>query len=129
MAVKKVKENTKNTEVLNEDVEVNENIVETTNAIENDVAENTEVEEVSKEVETVEVETPPTEEEKSGVDVDAEAIKVKDSNKPDSVKIRMRVDHKCTIAMERYDLVAGKTYTVPQNVKRILNNAGLLAPL
>ena len=41
----------------------------------------------------------------------------------------MRVDHKCCIAMERYDLVAGKTYVVPRNVKNILNKAGLLAPL
>ena len=46
-----------------------------------------------------------------------------------NVKIKMRTNHKCTIAMERYDLKAGQTYVVPENVKRILNNAGLLAPL
>lgn len=63
------------------------------------------------------------------VQVDTEA-KVDTSNKPEEkVKIRMRVDHKCCIAMERYDLVAGKTYVVPRNVKNILNKAGLLAPL
>lgn len=45
------------------------------------------------------------------------------------VKVRMRVDHRCTIAMVRYDLKADKTYVVPANVKRILNDAGLLAPL
>ena len=62
--------------------------------------------------------------------VDKKVAEVKESNRPNgSVKIRMRVDHKCCIAMERYDLKAGKTYTVPENVKRILNNAGLLAPL
>ena len=52
------------------------------------------------------------------------------TKKPENkVKIHMRVDHKCCIAMERYDLKANKTYVVPENVKRILNNAGLLAPL
>ena len=50
--------------------------------------------------------------------------------KPDSlVKIRMRVDHDCCIGKERYDLKAGKLYTVPKNVRRIMNNAGLLSPL
>ena len=46
-----------------------------------------------------------------------------------NVKIKMRTDHRCTIAMERYDLKAGQTYVVPENVKKILNEAGLLAPL
>lgn len=45
------------------------------------------------------------------------------------VKIRMRVDHTCTIAMERYEFKQGEVYRVPRNVKRILNRAGLLAPL
>ena len=46
-----------------------------------------------------------------------------------NVKIKMRTDHRCTIAMERYDLKKGQTYVVPENVKKILNEAGLLAPL
>ena len=46
-----------------------------------------------------------------------------------NVKIKMRTNHRCTIAMERYDLKAGQTYVVPENVKKILNEAGLLAPL
>ncbi len=82
--------------------------------------------EVQQEVEIPEV---PVEDETPDVQVDTEA-KVDTSNKPEEkVKIRMRVDHKCCIAMERYDLVAGKTYVVPRNVKNILNKAGLLAPL
>ena len=77
----------------------------------------------------VEVQVNPSVEETPDVQVDTEA-KVDTSNKPEEkVKIRMRVDHKCCIAMERYDLVAGKTYVVPRNVKNILNKAGLLAPL
>lgn len=45
------------------------------------------------------------------------------------VRIRMRVDHNCCIAMERYNLKAGEYYNVPSNVKDILNRAGLLSPL
>ena len=84
-------------------------------------------------VETPEVEIPETAVETPVVDdvvVDTENTQVNNSNKPNgNVKIRMRADHKCCIAMERYDLKEGKTYVVPENVKRILNNAGLLAPL
>ncbi len=82
--------------------------------------------------EVVEVETPQVEveEPKQDVEVDAKVAEVKASDRPKgTVKIRMRVDHKCCIAMERYDLKAGKVYTVPENVKNILNKAGLLAPL
>ena len=90
-------------------------------------------EEVTVEVETpvAEIEvTPEVEVPEVDLVVDEKVAEVKESNRPNgSVKIRMRVDHKCCIAMERYDLKAGKTYTVPENVKRILNNAGLLAPL
>lgn len=62
------------------------------------------------------------------VQVDTETIKVKSAPSGD-VKIRMRSNHTCTIAMVRYDLEAGKTYVVPENVKKILDGAGLLAPL
>ena len=87
-----------------------------------EVEEKTEVETTTPEVEIPEV--------KTDVDVDVKSAEVKESNRPNgNVKIRMRVDHKCCIAMERYDLKAGKTYTVPENVKEILNRAGLLAPL
>ena len=115
MAVKKVNakaEETKNVEV---EVETTEEVVETV-----------EVEETTVEVPEVEVEEP----KKDDVVVDTESANVNNSNKPNgNVKIRMRVDHKCCIAMERYDLKAGKTYVVPENVKTILNKAGLLAPL
>lgn len=89
-----------------------------------------EVETPEVEVETPEVEIPEIEESNFDVEVDTKSAEVNTNNRPNSsVKIRMRVDHKCCIAMERYDLKAGKTYTVPENVKTILNKAGLLAPL
>lgn len=56
--------------------------------------------------------------------------KVDTRRKPtENVKIRLRVDHSCNIAMEQYDFKAGKVYTVPKNVKKILNRAGLLSPV
>lgn len=97
--------------------------------------------EVTQEVEDkveeqeVEVEIPnmkvsePEEQEVNEPEVEVD-LSVTEAKRPSGfVKIRMRTDHKCCIAMERYDLKAGKTYNVPENVKEILNNAGLLAPL
>ena len=125
MAVKKV---------TKEDVEVNV-AEQATNDVEVSTVDTNEVDttvdtEVEEETEVPEVEIPEVKVEEPQVDVDIESAEVKDCNRPNSgVKIRMRVDHSCTIAMERYDLKAGKTYIVPANVKRILNNAGLLSPL
>ena len=118
MAVKKVKSE-------KETVEVAVDVAETEVVEETAIEEVTEVEAEDLTVEVPTVEETPTED---VVVVDTENIK---TSKPTNgnVKIRMRVDHKCCIAMERYDLKADKTYTVPENVKRILNNAGLLAPL
>lgn len=48
---------------------------------------------------------------------------------PKSVKIKMARDHKCSIGGVRYHLEKGKTYVVPENVKRILGSVGLLLPL
>ena len=84
--------------------------------------------------ETPEVEIPEVEtkapSDTNGVEVDTSNAEVDLANKPSGkVKIRMRCDHKCCIAMERYDLKEGKTYIVPANVKNILNKAGYLAPL
>lgn len=74
--------------------------------------------------------TPTVEDSQPKVDVDPEAVTVDTKRKPkENVKIRLRVDHSCTIAMERYDFKEGKVYNVPANVKKILNRAGLLAPL
>lgn len=113
MAVRKT---TKATEEITVDVEV----------VDTPVVEEQEVVEVPEvEVQEVEVEEP----KKEDVVVDTSVAEVKESKNNGKVKIRMRVDHKCCIAMERYDLKAGKTYTVPENVKRVLNKAGLLAPL
>lgn len=56
---------------------------------------------------------------------DPDAFKVPKQN----VKIRLRVDHSCTIGKESYDFKAGRVYTVPKNVKKVLNRAGLLSPL
>lgn len=47
----------------------------------------------------------------------------------ENVKIRLRKDHSCSIGGEMYDFKAGKVYTVPKNVKKILNRAGFLSPL
>lgn len=119
MAVKKA--NTKATKEVAVEVEIDETV---------ETVEQEEIETVVEETTGVEVEIPEVEEPKVDVEVDKESVKVKESDRAEGkVKIRMRVDHKCCIAMERYDLKAGKTYTVPENVKRILNNAGLLAPL
>lgn len=117
-----------------EEVKVETPVVET--PVEEQV-ENVEVdktEEVTTETgDTPEVEIPEVEVEEPKADepeVEVDKTEVDTDNKPDGkVKVRMRTDHKCCIAMERYDLKAGKTYVVPENVKRILNNAGLLAPL
>lgn len=92
-----------------------------------------EVQKAEESVVAVEVDTKsPTEqlnENSPKVDVDLSA-KVDEHKKPEErVKIRLRVDHSCCIAMEYYDFKAGKVYTVPKNVKKILNRAGLLSPL
>lgn len=102
MAVKK----TKTEEVVAEQVEIE------TPAIEEPVM----AEERVEEKKTVTVEVDPTATEKS-------------VRKEGNVRVRMRVDHKCNIAMVRYDLKKGETYTVPENVKKILDSRGLLAPL
>lgn len=78
--------------------------------------------------ETPEVEVDVPKDDEPEVDVDPE-VNVGKKAPQGNVKIKMRVDHTCTVAMERYDLKAGKTYNVPLNVKRILNRAGLLSPL
>ena len=122
MAVKKTNKEQKPVEV----VEVQETPVVDTEPVEEEVSVEIPVEEETP----VEVETPEVEVEEPEVKVDVEKAEVNVSNKPSgNVKIRMRTDHKCCIAMERYDLKAGKTYVVPVNVKNILNRAGLLAPL
>ena len=119
MAVKKAK---------SEKVTKSDVVVETP-VTEEEMVEVPVVEEV-KETPVVEVPEVKVEEPKATVDVDTEMAEVDKSKKPaGNVRIKMRVDHKCTIAMVRYDLKAGVTYTVPENVKKILNNAGLLAPL
>lgn len=76
---------------------------------------------VEKAVEAVEEVTPE-------IVVDPEATE-KSVRKEGNVRIRMREDHKCTIAMVRYDLKKGECYHVPENVKKILDEHGLLAPL
>ena len=44
-------------------------------------------------------------------------------------RIKMRCDHTCHIGGEWYYLKAGVCYNVDDNVKSILDGAGLLAPL
>lgn len=127
MAVKRVNANAKTEEAKAEEVAVEVDVVETPVAEDPVGLDTVDTEVVEAEDTTVEVEVEAPAKDDT-VDVDTESVNV--SNKPSGkVKIRMRVDHKCCIAMERYDFKAGKTYTVPENVKRILNKAGLLAPL
>lgn len=130
MAVKKAK--TVKDEELVEKVDVVADVTEETEtSTENEIDV---VEETASDVEVdeptdieIEVDEEPS---KPDVEVSVEDAVVNTAKKPNgNVKIRMRVDHKCCIAMERYDLVAGKVYTVPENVKEILNKAGLLSPL
>lgn len=45
------------------------------------------------------------------------------------VKIKVCKNHNCCIGSVHYQFVVGKQYNVPENVKRILLKAGLLAPL
>lgn len=126
MAVKKVQKA--------EDVKVETPVVDETPEV--TVPENVKVEtpeESEKEITAPEQETPEVDVtvpdvEEPEVSVDTSSID--DSKKPENmVKVRMRTDHKCTIGGELYQLESGKVYTVPENVKRILNKAGLLSPL
>ena len=103
MAVKK----TKTEEIIAEQVEVETPVEEVAETEEKKVEDN-------KNTATVEVDPTVTE---------------KSVRKEGNVKIRMRVDHKCNIAMVRYDLKKGEVYTVPENVKKILDKRGFLAPL
>ena len=115
------------TEELKKDVAVDVEVPVTDNTEDAVIEETVDTDEIEEVEEDLTVEVPEVEEPTTDVVVETENIR---TNKPSgNVKIRMRADHKCCIAMERYDLKAGKTYTVPENVKRILNNAGLLAPL
>ena len=119
------------------DVTVDEDVADVVDETETASDEN-EIDVVDETASDVEVDDPTTievevEEEPSNTDdveVSVEDAVVNTAKKPNgNVKIRMRVDHKCCIAMERYDLKADKVYTVPENVKEILNKAGLLSPL
>lgn len=47
----------------------------------------------------------------------------------DNTRVKLKVNHKCTIAKVKYYFEKDKVYNVPANVKRILNEAGLLQPL
>lgn len=82
------------------------------------------------EANTVEIEQPIAEDTENGIEVNEEATNVKKSSSGQRiVKVRLRREHKCHIAGVNYAFEAGKTYTVPEAVKFILNRADLLAPL
>lgn len=127
MAVKKVQKA--------EEVKVETHVVDETPevSVPENVKVETPVEESEKETTAPEQETPEVDVtvpdvEEPEVSVDTSSID--DSKKPENmVKVRMRTDHKCTIGGELYQLESSKVYTVPENVKRILNKAGLLSPL
>ena len=114
-------------------VDVTDDVVDETETSKTDETEIDEVEETASDVvvdEPTDIEIEVDEPSKDDVEVSVEDAVVNTAKKPNgNVKIRMRVDHKCCIAMERYDLKADKVYTVPENVKKILNKAGLLSPI
>lgn len=86
--------------------------------------------EETKHEDTTEEEKPEKAPAEKKPEVQVDTTTIKEQNKPmENVKIRMAVDHSCVIAMERYELKAGKTYNVPRNVRNILNRNGLLKPL
>ena len=92
--------------------------------------EENEKETTAPEQETPEVDVDVTVPDVEEPEVSVDTSSIDDSKKPENmVKVRMRTDHKCTIGGELYQLESGKVYTVPENVKRILNKAGLLSPL
>lgn len=85
---------------------------------------------------TPEVQIPDPESEppaSEGVHIDTASLTPDVGNIPQpkeqNVRVRLRVNHRCCIAMERYDFKAGQTYVVPPNVKRILSERGLLSAL
>lgn len=122
MAVKKVakKENeTPNVEV--QETPVVETDVEETSA-EPSVDTDVDVEETEVDVET------PQEEKEPEVTVDSEAVEDK-TVATKNVRVRVKVDHRCFIGGELYDLKADQCYNVPEFVKKTLNRAGILAPL
>lgn len=122
MAVKKVAK--KENETPN--VEVQE-----TPVVQTDVEETSAEPSVEAEVDTeepeVEVETP-QEEKEPEVTVDSNTVEDK-TVAPKNVRVRAKVDHRCFIGGELYDLKADQCYNVPEFVKKTLNRAGILAPL
>ena len=71
----------------------------------------------------VEVEEPKKEEV-----VEVTPIQKKEAPKG-NVRVRLNKNHHCFIGGEYYNFTKGNCYLVPENVKCILNKAGLLAPL
>lgn len=112
MAVKKVNKTT--------DVEVKEEAVV--------VDESVSMEEMGDTVE-VEVDETVTVDEEPQREVSVVETETTSSKKDKSCRIKMRCDHSCFIGGEWYYLKEGSCYNVDENVKRILGNAGLLAPL
>lgn len=114
MAVKKVTKNTENNVEVKDEV-----LVET---------ENTEVETAVEETAGEEEITVDTEVEETPA-VSVEETESAPAKKSKSNRIKMRVDHNCYIGGEWYYLKKGQCYNVDDNVKSILDGAGLLAPL
>ena len=54
---------------------------------------------------------------------------VKEYSDAKKTRVRLAVNHKCFIGGEWYFFTKGEAYNVPENVKRILSEANLLAPL
>jgi hypothetical protein len=89
-----------------------------------------EVEVTSSEDSTPSTDEPTSEEEGIKVFIDTDAALV--DTKPVSekkVKIKLNINHRCNIGGEWYDFKKDGEYSVPEGVKEILKEAGLLSPL
>lgn len=58
-----------------------------------------------------------------------DSSKIPEAPENKNVRIKMRVDHRCNVGGELYDLKKGSCYNVPESVKKILNKVEVLAPL
>ena len=90
------------------------------------------VEEMVEEVAVEDVIEEPIDEEDDvdEVVIDKKNLSIKEiSSGEQDVKIRMNKNHRMCVAGVNYCLEKDKIYTVPKNVKFILNKAGFLSPL
>lgn len=85
---------------------------------------------VAKKDVEITISDPVTEFPSNTVTVDEAAVKEsKQAKEEKMVRVATTKDHRCRVGGETYYFTKGKQVTVPQDVKFILKNAGILAPL